>query len=610
MKKPLTSKQWLLCFFGAALLIALLVAAFNFLTDPFGAFGDRLLGWWSYDMTLNPRVAKVSYLEQHGEAYDSFILGASSSSSIPVAELNAYTGGSFYNLFMYGGNMKAVQETAEYVLARDGVKHLVLSVYIRSAVSGDYDEASLTDGVHWRVGGNPVGFYLRYLFADPRLGAEKLRCLRGDGYLQTAYKVFDPATGSYDKSLRDAEPIGALPDYLAREAYAGFTDYPTGALTLDHLDECIERVREIRDLCAEKGVSLTVVCPPMYGQYMSWFSEADQAAFRRSLASVTDYWDFTLSSVSWEPRYFYDETHFRNDLGRMMAARVFGDAGVWMPEDFGQYVPRGADPGPYAATRADESAYTLAVPVLLYHAFCEDEAEAAYDVVPAERFDEQLSALEEAGYTPVSLDALRDWVLSGAALPEKPVVLTMDDGYRSDYEYAWPVLLRHDAPCTIFAIGVSLGKTTYKDTDRPITPHFTLEELREMEASGLVSVESHGYDVHEVEGLDPAPVRPGALQKEGEPEADYVAYLTRDAETMHALLPGGATAFAYPYGWCDLRSEVILRNAGVELTFTTEAKTNVLVRGLPQSLRQLGRYNVPGDMTGEELVAMLRSRAE
>ena len=126
-----------------------------------------------------------------------------------------------------------------------------------------------------------------------------------------------------------------------------------------------------------------------------------------------------------------------------------------------------------------------------------------------------------------------------------------------------------------------------------------------MEADGLVSVQSHGYDVHEVEGLDPAPVRPGALQREGESEMDYVNYLTADAQRMHSLLPGGAPCFAYPYGWCDMRSEVILREAGVWCTFTTQEKTNVLVRGLPQSLRQLGRYNVPGDMTGEALVALL-----
>ncbi len=603
LKKPLSSEKWLLLFFGTMLLIALLVAAFNILTDPFGAFGDPLLKWWSYDMTMNPRVAKISYLERHAGEYDSFVLGASSSSSIPVGALNDRLGGSFYNLFMYGGNMKAVEETARWALAQGEVKNVVLSVYIRSAVSGDYDAGSLTDGVHWRVGGNPVGFWLRYLFADPRLGVDKLRAWKTDGYLQNASRVFDPETGSYDKSLRDAEPIGSLSDYLSREAYAGFTDYPTGSLTLDHLDECVAHVAAIRDLCAEKGAALTVVCPPMYGQYMSWFAEEDQAAFRRALAEVTDYWDFTLSSVSWEPRYFYDETHFRNDLGRMMVARVTGDGSVWMPEDFGQYVPQGADPGPYAAECADEEAYTLRVPLLIYHAF--DETESAYDIVPAARFEEQLSALEAAGYTTVSLDELRAWVTDGAPLPEKPVVLTMDDGYASDFEVAYPILREHGAKATIFAIGVSIGKDTYKDTGTPITPHFSMDELREMEASGLVSVQSHGYDVHEVEGLDPAPVRPGAMQRADETEAEYVRYLTADALTMQALLPGGAGAFSYPYGSCDIRSEVILREAGVWCTVTTEEKTNTLVRGLPQSLRQLGRFNVPGDMTGEALVDML-----
>ena len=108
MKKKLSSGKWLLLFFGTVLLLALLIAAFNWLTDPFGAFGDPLLKWWSYDMTMNPRVAKVSYLEKHAGEFDGFILGASSSSSIPTAALEQALGGRFYNLFMYGGNMKAV----------------------------------------------------------------------------------------------------------------------------------------------------------------------------------------------------------------------------------------------------------------------------------------------------------------------------------------------------------------------------------------------------------------------------------------------------------------------------------------------------------------------
>ncbi len=50
---------------------------------------------------------------------------------------------------------------------------------------------------------------------------------------------------------------------------------------------------------------------------------------------------------------------------------------------------------------------------------------------------------------------------------------------------------------TIFAIGVSIGKDTYKDTDHAMTPHFGAAEMQEMVDSGLISIQSHTYDMHQ-----------------------------------------------------------------------------------------------------------------
>ena len=84
----MSSKKWVLVFLVTVLVLAALLAGLNLAVDPFGAFGDRLLSWFSYDETNNPRVAKFSYLEQHHDEYDSYILGCSSTSSFPVDAFN------------------------------------------------------------------------------------------------------------------------------------------------------------------------------------------------------------------------------------------------------------------------------------------------------------------------------------------------------------------------------------------------------------------------------------------------------------------------------------------------------------------------------------------
>lgn len=607
-KRPVSSKKWLAAFFGTVLLLAVLVMGFNFWTDPFGAFGDHFFQWWSYDETMNPRVAKISYLDQHHDQYDSYIIGASSSSSFPTEQLNTYFDASFYNLVMYGADMLDVEQTCQYLVDHYTVKNLVVSVYIHNAQVYHVEQDPLTYNLHWKVdGSSPLLFYAKYLLSNPRNGWTKLQRLQTDPYLQQSYRVFDQQTGAYDKSRRDVESIGDLESYLAKSSYAVFSNYPEGSADLPYLEDCMQSIARIRDLCREQGVNLTVVCPPMYYAYLEYYSPEDQAAFRDALAEVTPYWDFTLSSASYEPRYFYDDTHFRNCLGEMALARMFGDSSVYVPEDFGEYVSQ-APAGAQEASPAAAEAYSAQVPILMYHNLAQEGS--GNDTISVQRFEEHLAALQDAGYTTITFQDLLAYVEQGTELPEKPVLLTFDDGYESNYTLAYPLLQQYQMKATIFVIGVSMGKDTYKDTGQAMIPHFTQEQAAEMEASGLVAIESHGYDMHEVQGRDPEPIRVGILPREDESEWDYAAFLQEDCQAMTDLLGKTPGVLAYPYGYASELSEVVLHEMGIYATVTIEEKINTIVKGLPQSLRQMGRFYMTEAISAPELLSMLSGGAE
>ena len=112
----MNAKKWVLTFLLLALVLVLGLAAFNYVTDPFAAFGDKFLNWFSYDETNNPRVAKISYLEQHHDEYDSYILGCSSTSSLQVSDFNKLYDANFYNLIMYGADMRDCEKIADYLI--------------------------------------------------------------------------------------------------------------------------------------------------------------------------------------------------------------------------------------------------------------------------------------------------------------------------------------------------------------------------------------------------------------------------------------------------------------------------------------------------------------
>ncbi|MGE5391374.1 MAG: polysaccharide deacetylase family protein [Deltaproteobacteria bacterium] len=600
----MSSKKWLVWFAICIVLTAGSIAFLNWAVDPFGVFGDRILNWYSSDFTNNPRTAKITYMDQHHSEYDSYILGCSSTSSYPVESLNKYMNAKFYNAFVYGADTYDTLVTTRYILDHYKTKNLVINLSVTNAVTYDYEDDPLTGSLHAKVDGSSMTkFYLKYLFANTNYSINKLENYRKNSYLQEPFDVFNIKTGAYDKSLRDIEPISDMPDYLKK--YPVFAAYPPGSLALKETDRTMACVAEIKKLCEQKHIRLIVIVSPLYGQHTTYFKSAEVNNFLVRLAGITDYWDFSLSSISEDPRYFYDGTHFRNCVGEMALARIFGDKSVYVPADFGVHVTRPQDIRLWNFTPSRQQDHTVQVPVLLYHHLTQDGTRISPEV-----FESHLRALQMAGYHTVSLQQLRDYVKTGAGLPDKPIVITFDDGYLSNYEFAYPLLKKYHMKATIFVIGASVGKVNYKDTDYPITPHFNYQQAQEMLDSGLIEIQSHSWDMHQRPDYEKGAARENALRLTGESEEHYIEAFRQDCQTIRENLESNTSskifAFAYPHGNYDNLASVLLSQAGISVTLTTEPGTNTVIKGLPQSLLGMHRYTVEDDMGADELMKMIR----
>ncbi len=610
----MSSKKWLVMFPCAVALAVLTVALFNILVDPFGIFGDPIYDWYSYDETNNPRIAKVRWLEDHPEDYDSFILGSSSAASYDPEQLNGYLDASFYNLFAYGADTKDYRDMTKYLLENYRVKNIVLNLGINECFNYDVGEDTMNNRMHAKVtGGSLLAFTLKFALTTTQNSIEKVLSRPRDTELPQAFDVFVPETGVYDKRVRDTEPIGDLAAY--ESIYAADFAFSTAVREMPHIDECLASVREISDMCRKAGVNLIVVVNPEYIARWNSVSEASMRRFREGLAQITDYWDFALSSLSLDSRYYYDVDHFRNAAGTMAMARIFSDPEVYVPEDYGAFVTEETVDAyldrlfsePPQARMED---YTRTLPILMYHHLEEDPATSAN--VSPETFEAHLKLLLEHGYTPVSLREMEDFVTRGGELPEKPVLITFDDGYESNYELAFPILQKYGAKAVIFPIGVSVGKTLYKDTDYVMTPHFGFDEMREMVSSGLVEIGSHTWDMHQWPPFESGDgVRENILPLSGESEEDYLAALRADLAQYDAVIrrelgQEGFLALAYPSGQYNTLSEVVLYENAIPITLTVRTdRPNVLIRGLPQSLRALSRWSVDNATTPEELLKIL-----
>lgn len=604
-------KKWLLVFGGTLAACAVLFAAYNVLLDPFGVFGDRVLNWYEYDMTMNPRVAKIAYLERNHKNYDSYVIGSSKVSSLSVGELNGYMDASFYNMTWYGGDLADEVELVRYIVENYSVKNIVLAVDPQNADLFDTEADQIKGNMHCKVDGSPaVSFYAKYLFANPSYGWDKLLAYTRRGYLVTREAVYTAETGCYNKQVRDATPIGEMSEYLALENNI----VSVSASAMPYVDEAAAAVAEIQRICEERGIRLLVIGVPLYNDDFYRYDQERMSLFWEKLAAITDFYDFWGGNcVNGDMRYFYDTNHFRNNVGTMMLAYIFGNPDVYVPDGFGHLTTadtvgeRIADT--YGTVEIDENAYTAKVPVLMYHSFTEEPGAVTSTAAYIGDFEDQIAALKAAGYQAVSHQDLIEYVYHGTALPEKPVVIAIDDGYQDNLDLAVPVLEREGFCATIAVIGCSVGKTTYKDTDSPITPHFTLESAAPYVSSGVLDIQTHSYDMHQVPSLDGESCRRGVLRMEGESEEDYVNALTADflrsKEQIESALDVTCNVYTYPYGLCDTLSEVVLHNLGIQVSVTTEHGVNVIVKGIPQSLYQLKRINVEGGMTGGGLMEIL-----
>ena len=132
-------------------------------------------------------------------------------------------------------------------------------------------------------------------------------------------------------------------------------------------------------------------------------------------------------------------------------------------------------------------------PILEYHQVTDEVLDPVFEVynVPPADFAAQLEFLQTEGYTTITLQDFMRAVHGKATLPEKPIVLTFDDGYADNYTTMLPILEAHKMTAVVYVITNELGHAGY----------MTLEQVKDMQRRG-VEIGSHTADHLALTALD------------------------------------------------------------------------------------------------------------
>lgn len=239
------------------------------------------------------------------------------------------------------------------------------------------------------------------------------------------------------------------------------------------------------------------------------------------------------------------------------------------------------------------------LPVIMYHQLTDTAANAGPYVLTAQQFETDMRYIKSKGYTSVTTQQLIDYANRRGSLPEKPILITFDDGYESFVPYAQPVLKELDMYAVVSIIG-SVAQTYTDTTDHTIRySHLSWEGIRQLSQDPHVEIGNHTYDLH---SLDRG--RRGCRIKSGEEVGAYKAMLNADltkTQDMLAQYTGApAKTFAYPFGARCSQSEEVLRSMGFQIVLTCAEKINRITDQSTDWLYDVGRFNRPSGKTSEQ----------
>jgi poly-beta-1,6-N-acetyl-D-glucosamine N-deacetylase len=213
----------------------------------------------------------------------------------------------------------------------------------------------------------------------------------------------------------------------------------------------------------------------------------------------------------------------------------------------------------------NERAKQARVPVMMYHDIL-PEKKVFFDVTPQE-FEAHLKLIQEKGLTPISLDQLTVHLRTGLPLPEKPILLTFDDGYEGHFTHVFPLLKKYNYPAVFSIYTSKVGKQLGRSS-------LSWEQIKEMAADPLVTIASHSVS---------HPPNLTLLT-----DAQLTQEIQQSKQILESQLGIPIRYFTYPEGHYDARVADLVGKSGY-LAALTMNDADERLAGQSESLLAIGR---------------------
>lgn len=233
----------------------------------------------------------------------------------------------------------------------------------------------------------------------------------------------------------------------------------------------------------------------------------------------------------------------------------------------------------------------IEVPIIMYHSILKDSSRSNKYTITPTVLEEDLKYIKDKGYTTVTIADLIYYVYDDKPLPEKPIVLTFDDGHYNNYGYLFPLLEKYDMKAVISIVGSYTDKFTKTDEANLNYSYLRWKDIKELMDTGRIEFQNHTYNLHSNTGK-----RIGTKKIKGETDEHYKSILKDDILKLQQEFEENThytpQCFTYPFGGISNASLDIIKELGFKASLSCEQGINKLTKN-PNSLYLLKRYNRP-----------------
>lgn len=250
-----------------------------------------------------------------------------------------------------------------------------------------------------------------------------------------------------------------------------------------------------------------------------------------------------------------------------------------------------------ASKSSAETQEGIPLPIVMYHSVLKDPSRSGDYVVTPQLLEDDLIYLKNKGYNTINMTQLISYVHNGEPLPDKPVIITFDDGQYNNWIYASPILQKYNMKGVISIVGSYTDQYSESNDVNANYSYLRWEDIQKVFDEGILELQNHSYSLHSIDHG-----RKGSMKKKGESTEEYVRLFTEDITKLQnefkehiGWIPN---TYTYPYGAISSDSLDAVKSMGFSASLSCNEGMNYITRD-PECLYVLKRKNRPAHISTE-----------